>query len=125
MTIGRGFTERTNKISGGCVHCDKSGGVTSVTEVREDCETPGMLNGRGFEHCGKLSPEKCVTVPGIDEPKVGLCGDPACSQQGHPDIDAADKVHSVTEYPDLSKDANLHCGDWKRQRCWGISVLLC
>ncbi len=66
-----------------------------------------MLNGRGFERCDKLSPEKCVTVPGIDEPKVGLCGEPTLSQDGHQDVNAADKDNSVSEYPDLSNDANL------------------
>jgi len=88
-------------------HCDKLGTVTGVTVVQEEHEMPEMLNGRGFERCDNLSPEKCVTVPGIDEPKMGLCSDPTLSQDAHPDITAADKVHSVTEYPDLSKDANL------------------
>ncbi|HPN41330.1 MAG TPA: hypothetical protein PKX36_07380, partial [Candidatus Cloacimonadota bacterium] len=88
-------------------HCDKLGTVTTVTVDREEHEMPEMLSGRDFERCDKSSPEKCVTVPGIDEPKVGLCGEPTLSQDGHQDTIAEDKVHSVTEYPDLSKDANL------------------
>ena len=88
-------------------HCDKLSTVTTVTVVQEEHEMPEMLNGRGFERCDILSPENCVTVPGINEPKVGLCGEPTLSQDGHQDITAEEKDHSVTEYPDLSKDANL------------------
>jgi len=88
-------------------HCDKFSTVTTVTVVQEEHEMPEMLNGRYFERCDNLSPEKCVTVPGIDEPKVGLCGEPTLSHDEQPDTTAADKDHSVTEYPDLSNDANL------------------
>ncbi|MCD8479942.1 MAG: hypothetical protein LRZ88_06765 [Candidatus Cloacimonetes bacterium] len=106
-------------------HCDKSSTVTTVTVVQEEHEMPEMLNGRGFERCDILSPENCVTVPGINEPKVGLCGEPTLSQDGHQDITAEEKDHSVTEYPDLSKDANLPLRRLKRQNCWDISALLC
>ncbi len=36
-----------------------------------------------------------------------LSGSWGIKQDGHQDVNAADKDHSVTEYPDLSKDANL------------------
>jgi hypothetical protein len=88
-------------------HCDKLGTVTGVTVVQEEHEMPEMLNGRDLERCDNLSPEKCVTVPGIDEPKVGLCGEPTLYQDGHQNVNVAGKDNSVTEYPDLSKDANL------------------
>ena len=62
---------------------------------------------RDLKRCVKLSPDNCVTMPGINEPKVGLCGEPTLSKDGLQDINAEDKDHLVTEYPDLSKDANL------------------
>jgi len=88
-------------------HCDTLSTATIVTVVREEHEMPDMLNGRGFERCDNLSPEKCVTVHGIHDPEVKLCEELLISHDEQPGTTAADKVHSVTEYPDLSNDANL------------------
>ncbi len=87
---------------------------------------PEMLNGRDFERCDNLSPENCVTVPSIDEPKVGLRGEPALSHDEHQDTTAEDKDHSVTEYPDLSKDTNLPMPRLKEAKLLGhfCSVVL-
>lgn len=43
-------------------------------------------------------------MPGILEPKMGLCVDPIFSQDVHPVITVEDNDHSEMEYPDLSYD---------------------
>jgi hypothetical protein len=48
-----------------------------------------------------------VTVHGIHYPEVRSCDELLISHDEHPDITGEDKEYSVTEYPDLSKDANL------------------
>lgn len=107
-------------------HCDKLTTVTTVSVVQEEHEMPEMLNGNGFERCDKLASENCVTVPGIDEPKVGLRSEPTLYQEGHQDINATNKDHSVTEYPDLSKDTNLPMRRLKEAKLLGhfCSVVL-
>ncbi|MCK9434147.1 MAG: Mu transposase C-terminal domain-containing protein [Candidatus Cloacimonetes bacterium] len=88
-------------------HCDKVSTVTGVTVVREEHEMPKMQNGRDLERCDNLSPGKSVTVHGIHDPEVKLCEELLISHDEQPGTTAADKDNSVTEFPDLSNDANL------------------
>ncbi|GAB1366511.1 hypothetical protein MASR1M36_13820 [Candidatus Cloacimonadaceae bacterium] len=73
-------------------HCDKCSTVTAVTVVQEEHEIPEMLNGRDFEHCDKLSPEKCVIAYSIHYPVVRISDELLISHNEQPDTTAEDKV---------------------------------
>ncbi|MDY0151970.1 MAG: hypothetical protein RBS43_06815 [Candidatus Cloacimonas sp.] len=48
---------------------DKLGTIKNVTVVQVEGKTPEMLNGRGFEHCDRLTTENYVTMPGYRYPE--------------------------------------------------------
>jgi hypothetical protein len=95
-------------------HCDKLGTATIVTVLQEEKKTPEMLNGRGFEHCDKLTAENYVTVhcnncpESRSEDTLVACIDAALiTEAGHPNATDDDKELIDARYPDLSFAADL------------------